>query len=147
MVQNPGFQFRRYCRTCGSDGLRGWRHGIRRAHKVTIDLAVRVQESKNRHNALAGTRKNLIVSETRDGFHACFGSSLVTDSETKNPGSSQPRPSKPLATRRQQRETHPNKFEQGRSPASFLFTGCRGHPCRRKRETHRGFHFQLSSRS
>ncbi len=25
-----------------------------------------------------------------------------------------------------------------------LDTGCRGHPCRRKRETHRGFHIQLS---
>src|SRR5271154_5258574 len=28
--------------------------------------------------------------------------------------------------------------------ASFLKTGCRGHPCRRKRETHRGFHIKLS---
>src|SRR3984893_10473685 len=26
--------------------------------------------------------------------------------------------------------------------ALFFFTGCRGHPCRRKRETHRGFHIQ-----
>ena len=27
----------------------------------------------------------------------------------------------------------------------FPVTGCRGHPCRRKCETHRGFHFQSSS--
>ena len=122
MVQNPGFQFRRYCRTCGSDGLRGWRHGIRRAHKVTIDLAVRVQESKNRHNALAGRRKNLIVSETRDGFHASFGSSLVTDSETKNPGSSQPRPSKLLATTSPAAGQIPQLVLTGTKSRIFLFS-------------------------
>src|SRR5579862_33172 len=27
----------------------------------------------------------------------------------------------------------------------FPFTGCRGHPCRRKRETHRGFHYNYSA--
>src|ERR1700676_2760463 len=120
MVQNPGFQFRRYCRTCGSDGVRGWRHGIRRAHKVTIDLAVTVQESVKRHNGLGSHRHNLIVCETRDGFHASFGAGVTPApsdkkekmrdfvpvrtflvsllSEAKNPASSQPRPSKLLAT-------------------------------------------------
>src|ERR1700722_4949793 len=28
-----------------------------------------------------------------------------------------------------------------RRSLAFLSTGCRGHPCRRKRETHRGFHY------
>src|ERR1035437_10412501 len=36
----PRIPVRRLCRTYGSDGLRGWRHGIRRAHKVTIDLRI-----------------------------------------------------------------------------------------------------------
>src|SRR5208282_1951923 len=36
----PRIPVRKKCRTYGSDGMRGWRHGIRRAHKVTIDLGV-----------------------------------------------------------------------------------------------------------
>src|SRR5258708_33480877 len=46
----PRIPVQKKCRTCGSDGLRGWRHGIRRAHKVTIDLGKRVQEAGERYN-------------------------------------------------------------------------------------------------
>src|ERR1700720_4780163 len=73
MVQNPGFQFRKYCRTCGSDGLRGWRHGIRRAHKVTIDLGASYTKQRTDTMASTASGKNLIVCETPPGFHASLG--------------------------------------------------------------------------
>ena len=47
--------------------------------------------------------------------------------------------------RRARRSPGPRRAkEKGliRKPRIFLITGCRGHPCRRKRETHRGFHIQ-----
>src|ERR1700684_4569093 len=37
--------------------------------------------------------------------------------------------------------------KQGRSPASFLTTGCRGHPCPRRCGTHGGFHIKSFLRS
>src|SRR5258707_4797493 len=73
MVQNPGFQFRKYCRTCGSEGLRGWRHGIRRAHKVTIDLGASYRKQRTDTMAPTASGKNLIVCETPPGFHASLG--------------------------------------------------------------------------
>jgi hypothetical protein len=60
-------------RTYGSDELRGWRHGIRRAHKVTIDLA---EGYRNQPSDTMGPHSqcgNLIICETRGGFHASFG--------------------------------------------------------------------------
>jgi hypothetical protein len=43
-------------------------------------------------------------------------------------------------------EGEPDLFEceqKGVLAILRLVTGCRGHPCRRKRETHRGFHIHL----
>ena len=123
MVQNPGFQFRSKSRTCGSDGLRGWRHGIRRAHKVTIDLAARIQEAEKRHNGLGSHSAELDCSETPPGFHASLGRVKPCTLELKRRCGTE----LTLSTRR--------------VPFRTSFTGCRGHPCRRKFETHRGFHF------
>src|SRR5580700_2364720 len=42
----------------------------------------------------------------------------------------------------------PQKLRAKGRPRHFaISTGCRGHPCRRKHETHRGFHFNCSSLS
>src|SRR5882672_7484137 len=63
-------------RTCGSDGLRGWRHGIRRAHKVTIDLAAAYRKWRWHTMAQGNQTQNrpeLNCSETRRGFHASLG--------------------------------------------------------------------------
>ena len=41
---------------------------------------------------------------------------------------------------RRERRFPPTPFLTGTQSRIFSITGCRGHPCRRKRETHRGFH-------
>src|SRR6202453_3292130 len=43
--------------------------------------------------------------------------------------------------------SNPTHFQQGRSPASFLIIGCRGHPCPRRCGTHGGFHIKSFLRS
>src|SRR5260370_33697185 len=69
----PRIPVQKKCRTCGSDGLRGWRHGIRRAHKVTIDLGAWYRKQGSDTMAPTASGKNLIVCETPPGFHASLG--------------------------------------------------------------------------
>src|SRR6267154_2783865 len=69
----PRIPVQKKCRTCGSDGLRGWRHGIRRAHKVTIDLGAWYRKQRTDTMAPTASGKELDCSETRGGFHASFG--------------------------------------------------------------------------
>src|SRR5258708_2862571 len=70
---------------------------------------------------------------------------MATSTCTYAPTAAQPAAKQSKRPRRQQSADHrhlfPLTFEQGRSPASVLITGCRGHPCPRKCETHGGFHY------
>jgi hypothetical protein len=64
--------------------LRGWRHGIRRAHKVTIDLAAEYRKERGHTMPPARIRQNLIVVKPTVGFTLPWaGASPLHPSEEK----------------------------------------------------------------
>ena len=91
-----------------------------------IELKVREKLAAKARRAAAGSRRRGARSAPRPG----------PQEKRLTPGGSSRRS-----------EPHPKRtWEQNGVLAilRFLFTGCRGHPCRRKHETHRGFHYNRS---